>query len=358
MKSVWAGLAILAGTAAFAQEDYSNLRVGNKWTFKSKEGQEITWTVAGKDKKAGKECVKVEIKTAVRTNVEWIQLTDEGEFLVAKDRYTFKPPYPRLKLPAKIGEKWDAKTTVESEVESDAEQTVNYDIIATEDVDVPAGHWNCVKINFTIKKGAGEVSGTHWRADGVGIVKIQLEPGGTFELVKYEGSQPSGGTPDKKDDAYYPLKNGQSWTYATEAGEWVWTSKALEARKSGDVFSIEREVADKKYGMKVLANDEGVQIIGENGKDLEKSQWLFKYPLKEGSKWETRFAEQDWTASVGKVEEVEVPAGKFKCLAVAYKAGKNEFTLWLAPGVGIVRSRNVSPEGTFEQKLKKVDAPK
>jgi hypothetical protein len=349
---MWAAaLLILA-----VQEDYSNLKVGNTWTYKSKEGQEITWAVAGKEKKAGRDCFKVEIKTAVRTNVEWVDVNGEGEWLVAKDRYTFKPPYPRLKTGSKIGDKWEARTTVESEVESDAEQNCSYDVIGTEDVDVPAGHFSCLKINFTIKKGQGEVSGTHWRADGVGIVKIQLEPGGVFELVKYEGSS---STPAKEPN-FYPLKNGQSWTYVTEAGDWTWTSKFVAAYKDGEEFDIVREVADKKYGMKVRAKSEGIQITAEQGKANEPPQWLFKYPLKEGTTWETRFAATDWNAEVGKSEEVEVPAGKYKCVAVNYtsKDGKSSFHLWLAADVGIVKSRNVSPEGTFEQKLKKIDVPK
>jgi hypothetical protein len=358
MKCTWTILALLAAATAYAQEDYSNLKVGNKWTFKSKEGQEISWIVVGKEKKAGKECVKVEIKTAVRSNYEWIEATDAGEFLVAKDRYTYKPAYPRLKLPAKIGDKWDARTTVESEVEEDAEQNVNYDIIGTEDVDVPAGHFSTIKINFTIRKGAGEVSGTHWRADGVGIVKIQLEPGGTFELVKFEGSKATGES--KKDADYYPLKDKATWTYDTPQGEWVWTTKFVAAHKDGDEYKVSREVANNEYGMKVRAKPEGIQIVEESGKPTEPAQWLLKFPMKEGTKWETKFAATEWNAEVTKTEEVDVPAGKFKARLVTYasKSGQSTFEIWYAHGVGIVRSKLTAPEGASEQKLKKVDIPK
>jgi len=356
MRRIVTALAVLAATAAYAQEDYSNLKVGNKWTFKSKEGQEISWTVVGKEKKAGKECLKVEIKTAVRSNFEWIESSEAGEFLVAKDRYTYKPAYPRLKLPAKIGDKWEARTTVESEVEEDAEQTVNYDIIGTEDVDVPAGHWSTVKVNFTIRKGAGEVSGTHWRAEGVGIVKIQLEPGGTFELVKFEGS----GKSPSKDADYYPLKDKATWSYETPQGEWVWITKFVASHKDGDEYKVSREVANNEYGMTVRGKTDGILITQESGKAVDPGQWLLKYPMKEGTKWETKFAATEWAAEITKTEEVEVPAGKFKALLVTYasKDGKSKFEIWYSHGVGVVRSKFSSPEGVSEQKLKKVELPK
>lgn len=360
MMRIGTVLAALAATAAYAQEDYSNLRVGNKWTFKSKEGQEISWTVVGKEKKAGHECLKVEIKTAVRSNYEWIQVTDAGEFLVAKDRYTYKPAYPRLKLPAKIGDKWEAKTIVESEIEEDAEQTVSYDIIGTEDVDVPAGHWNTIKVNFTIRKGAGEVSGTHWRADGVGIVKIQLEPGGIFELVKFEGAKSTGGGDAKKDADYYPLKDKARWTYVTPQGEWVWTTTLVASHKDGDEYKVSRQAADSEYGMVVRSKAEGILITQESGKPVEPGQWLLKYPMKEGTRWETKFAATEWSAEATKTEEIEVPAGKFEALRVAYasKDGKSTFEIWYAHGVGIVYSKMSTPADVSEQKLKKVDWPK
>jgi hypothetical protein len=339
--------------ALLAQEDYSNLKVGNKWHFKSAEGQEIVWIVLGKEKKGKFECVKLEVKTSVRSSIEWIQVTDEGEFLVAKDRYAFDPPYARLKTPARIGDKWEARTNVTSEVEEDKERTVSYDIIGTEDVEVPAGHWTCLKVNSTIRDPQGETQRTDWRAPGLGVVKFQLAMGGTFDLVKFEGS--STAAAEKMGAECFPLKDGLKWIYNEGERETVWTCK-----KAGDDFQLDRATGGKNYSFTLRGSAEGVRIVAEEGKAVDPAPWLLKFPLKEGDGWETRFSGAEWKAQVGKSEEVEVPAGKFKCATVAFasKDGKSGYTLWLAKDQGVVKAVARGDKGTVEDKLRIVETPK
>jgi len=70
-------------------------------------------------------------------------------------------------------------------------------------------------------------------------------------------------------------------------------------------------------------------------------------------KWEVKLTE-DETASftMGKVEEIEVPAGKFQALRVDEEARTGRHTVWYAEGVGVVKSVSVHAGQVMTQELK------
>lgn len=94
------------------------------------------------------------------------------------------------------------------------------------------------------------------------------------------------------------------------------------------------EVTDKKV------RRVGVQLPGVK----EPDQWaLLDLGVKVGDSWvhepEINGRKLTTTFTLGKEEEVEVPAGKFKAIPVIEQKGKNvdKWTQWYAPGVGLVK---------------------
>ena len=89
----------------------------------------------------------------------------------------------------------------------------------------------------------------------------------------------------------------------------------------------------------------GVFRYGFKGTEVSPPVCLLKYPVKEGSSWETEttIGNQQYTVSARtrSAEEVQVPAGKYQAIPVkietTVKGDKVSNTYWFAPDVGIVK---------------------
>lgn len=161
---------------------------------------------------------------------------------------------------------------------------------------------------------------------------------------------------------YYPLKEGTTWTYATEDGKEtvkkVGTKKNIDGVEGVEVHGFGPwGVFQQEPTCMVLAR-EGMKIHLREFKDI---LWL-KLPLKEGEKWKSGPFDVEVLAE----EEVEVPAGRYRTFKVRARFGDpegtaGEWTTWYAAGVGEVQStvtvakRKKAPQ-TITRSLKKFDS--
>jgi hypothetical protein len=97
--------------------------------------------------------------------------------------------------------------------------------------------------------------------------------------------------------------------------------------------------------------------VTAGGAERSEPYILLKLPAKAGDSWSSepapgrgRPAPRSTYTTVKVDEEIEVPAGKFKCVRVEAVSDANgrerKVTSWYAPGVGLVRMDGTGPDGT------------
>jgi hypothetical protein len=161
----------------------------------------------------------------------------------------------------------------------------------------------------------------------------------------------------KGGELYFPIKEGTKLVLELQAG-----GKAIEVTDA--VTKV--EVKDSVYTVTVERRQGGLTattVFEVSAKGVsrvvpgEETTALLKQPAKAGDTWAVEYPGQGKapaakaTYTVGKEEEVEVPAGKFKAIPVATEvvAGGRTFAgkAWFAPGIGMVKL--VSGSGAAEQ---------
>jgi hypothetical protein len=148
---------------------------------------------------------------------------------------------------------------------------------------------------------------------------------------------------------YLPTKEGTKLVYETKVGdeggrEYTETVAKAEAKGGSHRVTLE-QVSGKTTRRTVFeVSATGVARIAVDEKDLTTPVPVLKIPAKAGDKW-TANGDRD-TYKVGKEEEVEVPAGKFKAIPVESeravkgpggRAVTMKTTTWYAPDVGEVK---------------------
>ena len=178
-------------------------------------------------------------------------------------------------------------------------------------------------------------------------------------LLTFVAAAGAAGAPRPKDpDAtYYPSTTGARWVYDESGRERAYEVTKVEAKGAETVVTVE----DTTNGIpfeKVSVSPKGVYRVGFSTYTIEPA-CVLRFPLKEGDTWEHEntpqpgLSVQAYTAAVGKAEEVEVPAGKFKAVRVdIVMTSRNgqpldppeRYTTWHAPEVGLVKTtRNGKP---------------
>jgi hypothetical protein len=181
-------------------------------------------------------------------------------------------------------------------------------------------------------------------------------------------AQPRDKTPD-----YYPLKVGTKWHYQIDVGGGQKVTVVYQITKTETVNGkpmaileqlINGEVKATEY---VSAETGGVYKYRNNGYDFAPPVCLLKYPIREGSSWqtETKLGTKEFTVigREGRVEEVQVPAGKYRAVSVkietTVKGNKISTTYWFAPDVGIVKqSAEYQPGKSQSMELAKFEEGK
>jgi hypothetical protein len=160
---------------------------------------------------------------------------------------------------------------------------------------------------------------------------------------------------------YFPVKEGtklvmeRSTTGGVAAGqvtEVVDVVKKVEAKDGKFRVTFERESKGKGMQTVYEVSDKGVAKMTAKRKDLAEPAFVLKLPAKKGDTWTAAGV----SYTTGEVEEVEVPAGKYKAVPVTsefdFGDQKVKTTTWFAPEVGIVKTLSVTNGIESKQVLK------
>jgi hypothetical protein len=158
----------------------------------------------------------------------------------------------------------------------------------------------------------------------------------------------------RKDDPlptyYHPSKVGDKLVYMEDNGRRLmeWGLEVTEVRQKGAALIVTIRGADgvKTPTFRYEVSDKGVCKLGEDDTVYDSPECFVRLPFKKGEKWETTDAPQDGEISTAKFtsageEEVEVQAGKFRCVRVDTEWVSEGLTWtrtqWLAPRCGMVK---------------------
>jgi hypothetical protein len=172
-----------------------------------------------------------------------------------------------------------------------------------------------------------------------------------------------GGKGDAKDARYYPLTLGNQWEYTLSVGgnNQTMISKiaAIDDKGGMKLARLEATLGGQVVGTEHVGHtaDGYLRFYNEN-MELKPPVLLLKYPVKDGAKWEGEFmagfAKEKYQCEA-KLEDVEVPAGKFKAVRVDIKMLNNnaKTTYWFVQDVGMVRQTAEVGNIQLELKLEK-----
>jgi uncharacterized protein DUF3108 len=179
--------------------------------------------------------------------------------------------------------------------------------------------------------------------------------------------------PEAAGESYLPLGKGHKWTYKTDYDEdTLIVHEVTASEKVGETACLvveHRSENAKESRIRTLRtewlalSDDGVKIHkivrGRTEMAVEKPFFKLKSDLKKDDEWEGEAKASENSAKhtyrVDQEEQVEVPAGKFKAIKVAFKIESGarhaaEGFEWYAKGVGMVKAEitiKVGGEGTM-----------
>jgi hypothetical protein len=160
---------------------------------------------------------------------------------------------------------------------------------------------------------------------------------------------------------YAPTRIGDTAIYEISANgkEQEMTEQVTGVERKGReiVITTTTQINNRKsVTNRYSYSDEGLFRLTLGAREYDPPLCLLKLPARPGLKWEgtdwlTKGGERAMTYTIKDVEEIEVPAGKFKAIRVETESKQSEnnvtrSTTWYAPGVGPVKT--VSQVRTFE----------
>jgi hypothetical protein len=169
--------------------DYYPLQAGSKWHYQvqvdgEKKGQ-VTSQIAKIEKIDGQSLARLE--TTVQGSVtasEHLSNTAKGLYRHRYNGMEVTPPICLLKYPVKKGESWEADAKI-------GDETIKGTCRVSEaEIEVPAGKYKTVVVQFDAQAGQVKIKTTYWFAAGTGMVKqtATINDGQTItlSLEKYE----------------------------------------------------------------------------------------------------------------------------------------------------------------------------
>lgn len=170
-----------------------------------------------------------------------------------------------------------------------------------------------------------------------------------FSLVFVPVAFAAAPLPDSaKSVPFFPVTVGAKWVYEVLEGETVETVTAVERKGPGTTVVTVRSVTDKIAGattLKVEVSNKGLfrmEVCGQ--KDDPPVCWL-RLPADRGTRWSNPWPRsQEELMTVRALEDVVVPAGRFRAVAVEVAfpprfvgLERRTFTRWYAEGVGLIK---------------------
>jgi len=153
---------------------------------------------------------------------------------------------------------------------------------------------------------------------------------------------------------YYATRVGDRLVYDDRGQDRTWEVTAVEEKDGETVVSVSEVKDFGKYPLeKVVVSAQGLHRIGVGQFTVDRWLWL-KTPVRPGVSWDVHMDSQNvlqghtGKMTVGKEEEVETPAGKFRAVPVEgdltpldrtnQPSGPVErLKWWFAPGIGVVK---------------------
>jgi hypothetical protein len=157
----------------------------------------------------------------------------------------------------------------------------------------------------------------------------------------------------KAPELYYPTVEGtkrvMTMTFAGRTTETTETVSKVTEKDGTFTVTTSREIGGRVVEWVYEVSAKGVFRVTTPGGEKGEPEPLLKLPAKEGDTWASEqpgVAEgpsSKATSTVGKEEEVTVPAGKFKAIPVTTEANLNgqipiKVTSWYAAGAGVVKT--------------------
>lgn len=168
----------------------------------------------------------------------------------------------------------------------------------------------------------------------------------------------------KPSDLFFPIVEGTKRVMRGKLGnstvETTETVSKVVEKDGKYTVTVSRDLNGRTLTNDFEVSEKGVFRPTPTGKEDAEPTPLFKLPAKEGDTWT---GEQKGpggnvkaTYIVGKMEEVEVPAGKYKAIPVTSELDVSgnllKITSWYAPEVGVVKQVSVSNGTERVQELK------
>jgi len=187
------------------------------------------------------------------------------------------------------------------------------------------------------------------------LVGVAIFPFGIKAGALGNQDRPKAPNQGKQQPDYFPIALGNKWHLQFE-NNGVKTSGIMKVVKVETAAGQTRAFLEMTMMGKKLPHD-GQISTSASGVFLHKlvpPVCLLKYPVKEGATWRVQSKSNGVeflvVCTVGKWEQVEVPAGKFKAIKVRVEYEENvaPFTTdyWFAADVGIVMLSTSSLKGT------------
>ena len=150
---------------------------------------------------------------------------------------------------------------------------------------------------------------------------------------------------------------GDKSVYELDDGgrRWEETHEVTEVRLCGAAVLVTLRAASesKTASWQMQASDKGVYEVRDGDDEAGRCFWRLRLPFKKGETWETSHT-QDGESYVMKhtsseEEELEVPAGRFRCVRVetesVFKGVTVTLTAWVAPKHGPLKYSLVAKDG-------------
>lgn len=200
-------LILLCGSLAVADDpqiDTAKLfpsTVGSTWVYavesKEKTAGRITNKVTKIETIDGQKLIRLEsfVKDKVVASEHLAVVSDQGLFRHRINGSEATPPVLVIKFPLKADETWNTETTIGQET------LTGESVVGFEEVEVPAGKYQTVRVKTNAKAGAQEIESTIWYAEGVGMVRQSFTLGdNTFslKLEKFEETKAESKDDDSK----------------------------------------------------------------------------------------------------------------------------------------------------------------
>lgn len=190
MRPLFTLLALVAVPALGAADDpkkpdYYPGTKGNKWVYRVEANGmkiDVTTEVTKSELNDGKRSFTVETKIGDESTSEELHSDDKGLYRASFNGIATDKPVTIMQYPPKPG-KWTQKVKI---LGQDLTATTTAKDVA--EVKVPAGTFKAIPVEVVAEIAGQKITGTTWYANGVGIVKQDMNIAGTpvlMELLKF-----------------------------------------------------------------------------------------------------------------------------------------------------------------------------